>query len=164
MDAQFFTEQVKLRERSLYRIAISYLHHDADAADAVQDALLKAWEKRHTLRQPEYFGTWLTRILINTCKIRLRRGLKEVPLQDASAPSPASATSEDSMVIQQALFALNIKYRLPLILHYLDGFPIKDIASMLRLPSGTVKSRLSRGKDIFKQILQDMEVFEDETL
>lgn len=57
MDVALFTDQVRARERSLYRIAYSYLQSDADAADAVQDALLKAWEKRHTLRQPQFFGS-----------------------------------------------------------------------------------------------------------
>lgn len=65
MDAATFTDQVISRERSLYRIAVSFLHSDADAADAVQDALLKAWEKRHSLKDESLFGTWLTRILIN---------------------------------------------------------------------------------------------------
>ena len=162
MDAQFFTNQVKRKERSLYRIAISYLHHDADAADAVQDALLKAWEKRHTLQQTDYFGTWLTRILINTCKARLRREVREVPLQETTAPTPAGSPPEESILIQDALFSLDIKYRLPLILHYLDGFPIKDIAKALGIPQGTVKSRLSRGKMMMKQILNDTEVYEDE--
>ncbi len=72
MNEQFFIQEVKARERSLYRVAISYLHRDQDAADAVQEALMISWEKRHTLRNPDFFGTWLTRILINTCKKQLR--------------------------------------------------------------------------------------------
>lgn len=162
MDEKYFIEQVRLQERSLYRIAISYLRRDADAADAVQDALLKAWEKRNTLRQPEYFGTWLTRILINTCKVKLRRSLKEISLQESEIPSPGFDAPEDAMVIRKALFELDIKHRIPLVLYYLDGPPIKDIAHALQLPSGTVKSRLSRGKNIMRQKLHDMEVFEDE--
>lgn len=162
MDEQFFTEKVKARERSLYRIAVSFMRSDADAADAVQDALLMAWEKRRSLREPAYFGTWLTRILINACKSRLRRRPRETAL--AEVPDEETReTPDDSLALRDALESLDLKYRLPLILYYLDGYSVKEAARAMRLPVGTVKSRLSRAKKLMQEKLKDREVFDDET-
>ncbi len=162
MNEQFFTAEVKARERSLYRIAVSYLRNDADAADAVQDALLKAWEKRDTLRVPAHFGIWLTRILINTCKGRLRGRTLEIAL--AEVPDEGTqGVSEDALVLRAALDSLDLKYRIPLVLHYLDGYPVKEVARIMGLPVGTVKSRLSRAKGQMQTRLINQEVFDDET-
>ena len=161
MNEQFFIQEVKARERSLYRVAISYLHRDQDAADAVQEALMISWEKRHTLRNPDFFGTWLTRILINTCKKQLRGRKGEVPLAE-ELEAQGNPLPEDGIIIRDALMALDLIYRIPLILYYLDGYPMKEVAGIMRLPLGTVKSRLSRGKKLLKEQLMEKEVFVDE--
>lgn len=161
MNEQFFIQEVKARERSLYRVAISYLHRDQDAADAVQEALMISWEKRHTLRNPDFFGTWLTRILINTCKKQLRGRKGEVPLAE-ELEAQGTPLPEDGIIIKDALMALELIYRIPLILYYLDGYPMKEVAGIMRLPLGTVKSRLSRGKKLLKEQLMEKKVFVDE--
>lgn len=161
MDEQFFTAEVKARERSLYRIAVSFMRNDADAADAVQDALLRAWEKRHSLREPAYFGTWLTRILINACKGRLRSRPREAAMAEVPDEGAREAP-EDSLALREALGSLDLKYRIPLVLYYLDGYPVKEVARIMRLPPGTVKSRLSRAKRLMQQQLTNQEVFDDE--
>lgn len=81
MDRLTFINEVKARERQLYRIARSYLSAEADCADAVQEALTRAWARRETLRDDTLFGTWLTRILINECKTALRRRRRRFPWQ-----------------------------------------------------------------------------------
>ena len=160
MDEAFFTSEVRQMERTLYRIAISYVRTDAAAADAVQDALLKAWEKRHGLRETQYFRTWLTRILINVCKGYLRRSGREVSLQGLKDRGQEDA--ERPLDLYDALQALPVNERVALVLYYLEGFPIRDIAGALHVPQGTVKSRLSRGKQKLREILKEEEVFEDE--
>ena len=160
MNEQFFTTEVKGMERSLYRVAYSYLHSDEDAADAVQDALLKGWEKRHTLREEQYFRTWLTRILINVCSARLRKHHFEIPLTEATAAARGDSLHE--FYLRDAMADMDIKYRVPLTLFYLDGFSLKETAQMLGLPKGTVKSRISRARDQLRNLLKDEEVFEDE--
>ncbi len=162
MDERFFTSEVKGMERTLYRVAYSYLRSDEDAADVVQDALLKGWEKRGTLREEQYFRTWLTRILINACKARLRNRHIELPLTEAAASS--QDISHYEFYLRDAMADMDIKYRIPLTLFYLDGFSMKEIAQMLGLPEGTVKSRISRAKDQLRSLLKDEEVFEDEAL
>lgn len=159
MDKAFFTQKVREKERSLYRIAVSYLKNDTEAADAVQDALLTAWEKRNTLRQTEYFGTWLTRILINRCKQQLR---KRRPTVELSEQTPTSMPdTEDGLALRMALEELDPSYRIPLLLYHLDGYSVAEISRILLLPQGTVKSRLSRARAKLKDLLSDTEVTDD---
>lgn len=161
MDKQFFTEEVKAAERSLYRVARSYMPSDEDAADAVQEALCRAWAKRNTLREPRYFRTWLTRVLINACKDELRRRKRAQPTYDMpEAEAVAAMGGLDDL--REALEALNVKYRVPVVLYYLDGYTVAEIAGMLSLPQGTVKNRLFRAKQRLRARLQGKEVFDDE--
>ena len=128
---------------------------DADAADAVQDALLKAWEKRYSLKDESLFGTWLTRILINVCKQRLRERRPLEALQEHSASVyPDGAADLD---LKMALLQLDLKHRIPLLLYHLEGFPVADIAHLLRLPKGTVTSRLARARAKLKDALEEKE-------
>lgn len=75
----------------------------------------------------------------------------------------AREAPEDSLALREALGSLDLKYRIPLVLYYLDGYPVKEVARIMRLPPDTVKSRLSRAKRLMQQQLTDQEVFDDET-
>ena len=163
MDKQFFTEEVKAQERSLYRIARSYLWSDADAADAVQEALTRAWEKRNSLREPAFFRTWMTRILINTCKDMLRHAKRSQPMAEVPEIFHINGREEASrdQEIRDALSALDAELRIILTLFYLEGYSLRDIGEMLHLPQGTVKNRLFRGRQKLREILEE-EVLDDE--
>ncbi len=82
MNKKQFTTQVLEAEKSLYHIAKSILKNDDDCADAMQNAILHAFEKLHTLRNEMYFKTWLTRILINECNYIIRSRKAQVPYED----------------------------------------------------------------------------------
>ena len=161
MDKQFFISEVKSAERSLYRIARSYLPTDADAADAVQEALTRAWAKRGTVNRPEYFRTWLVRIVINACKSALREHRRVQPMAEVPEPPAQPSRSADHPALQDALQALDVKYRIPLVLFYLDGYSLQEISSLLVLPQGTVKNRLYRAREKLRTQLKE-EVFDDE--
>lgn len=154
-----FIDEVKAAERSLYRVARCYLPTDADAADAVQEALTRAWAKRQTLRRPEYFRTWLTRILINVCKGMLRASKRLVPMAEPPPPAPRPPEGD---ALRDALGRLDAKHRAPLILFYLDGYSVREVAGMLNLPQGTVKNRLFRARKALKDDLLGEEMFDDE--
>ena len=100
MTAQEFSARVLEVEEMLYRVAYGILLNQSDCADAVQDALLRAWEKLHTLREEEYFRTWLVRILINQCYTLLRRRRFFLPLDSArtvAAPEGADPDLHDAI-------------------------------------------------------------------
>lgn len=126
----------------MYRIAYTLLRCDADCRDAMQEAALRAWEKRHTLKDERYFATWLTRILINACHDIGRRRQRVAALEDLPEPSVPPPDPTLSM----ALAALPEKLRLPLVLHEMEGMPYAEIARALRVPQTTVVGRIHRAK------------------
>lgn len=146
------------QEQTLYRISRSMLRCDADCKDAVQEAVLKAWSRRHTLRDVSLFPTWLTRILINECRNLLRKQARMIPMEEIEAGVDPAIPNPD---LQRALTGLDESLRLPLVLHYVSGFSVSEISQMLRIPSGTVKWRLSRArKALAKELNEEEEVWQ----
>ena len=141
VEAETFIQEVRAMERTLYRVARSYLPAWEECADAVQEALTKAWAKRGTVSE-ERFRPWLTRIVINECH-NLGRRRKRMTLVEEVQPPPSPAPAPE---LKDELSALPEKLRMPLLLHYLEGFALEDVAHTLRLPLGTVKSRLHQGR------------------
>ena len=154
MDKQSFTQGVEQCSRMLYRVAMSYTGNPSDAADAVQEALLRAWNRRDTLRNEQYFATWLTRVLINECKTLIRKRRRMIP---AAYPAESVSPPPDAYrPVFEALMRLDAKYRVPLILHVLEGYSIRDVASMMHLSPGTVKTRIFRARTkLEKEVLCD---------
>ena len=147
MDNQEFQDRVRACERRLYATAYLLLHVTADCEDAVQEAVLRAWQRLPGLQNPQFFETWLTRIVINECKSQLRRrsrrGEAELSPQLAAPVSPEPE-------LHAALTALKWKYRVVLTLKYIDGYTIEEIARILTLPRGTVASRLDQAKRLLR--------------
>lgn len=152
MDKDEFTRAVLEYESTLYRVAKSMLGSEADCADAAQNALLRAWEKQHTLRDTAYFKTWLTRILINECRAMLRQRARFVPLEEEAAEGEIAPERDSGLY--EAVMGLDVKYRVPFVLYYIEGFRTREIASMLKLPEGTVKTRLWRAREILRTELE----------
>ena len=145
-----FIQRVRACERRLYRVARTMLPQECDCEDAVQEALLRAWDRRETLRQEAYFDTWLIRILINQCKTFYRRRPPEPAELTEDIPQ---VTSEETPLLE-ALMALPRKQRVALELHYIEGYSVAETARILRLPEGTVKWRLKRGRELLKESLK----------
>lgn len=143
-DAQAFCRLALEYERTLYRVSRTVLHSDEDCADAVQEALLKAWRNVGTLRRPEYFRTWLVRITLNECYSLCRRYRGTAPLE--AADRAAGSEPDGEMDLRDAIFALPERLRVALVLVYVEGFTIEEAARALGVPQGTVKSRLSRAR------------------
>ena len=154
MDKAEFTAAVLDAEETLYRVAMTLLRDEHDAADAAQQAILRAWERLGTLADPAYFKTWLTRILINECKDLMRRRARLAPYEPELVESVPAPQYEDHSDLYTALTALDEKYRLPVVLHYLEGFKTREIAKMLGLPESTVKTRLRTARERLRRDLE----------
>lgn len=128
-----------------YRLARAILLDDAEAEDAVQDACLVAWRERSSLRDPDRFGAWFDRILINGCRDRLRgrrrQQVRAIALEAASV-DPSEAPDTDDGNLDAALDDLDLDHRLVVLLRYWRDLPLEAIAERLDIPLGTVKSRL----------------------
>lgn len=153
MDKNTFGKLVLDNEVQLYRIAKAILKSDEDCADAAQEAITRAFEKLYTLRQDAYAKTWLIRILIHECYRILEHRSKETAFQENQ--SVQVPKREDYSSLYQALADLEPEFRITLVLHYLEGFQIQEIAAMLEIPEGTVKSRLYRGREKLKKRLSE---------
>ena len=134
----------------LYRVAMSVLGSLPDAEDAASEAVLRAWTKLDGLRNEAYFETWLMRILINTCRSVLRkRALRsETELTDTV---PAHETDEKG--VYEALMRVELKFRLPLVLHCAEGKTMREIAQSMGLSEGVIKWRIEKGRKRLKQEL-----------
>lgn len=144
-----FVLRVRQMERRLYRISRSMLLCNADCEDAVQEALLKGWLRLESLKQPQYFETWLIRILINECRnLYRRRRIAEVEFREN-----LDVADPETPQLYDALMSLPQKYRILLELHYIEGYKTREIAKMMGMPESTVKWRLVYGRRELKRQL-----------
>lgn len=138
---------------NMTRVALSILHHSADAEDAVADAMLNAYRKAEGLRNEEKVNAWLMRIVVNSCYTILRKRGREVPAEDMSEyDTPVLEGMEGS--IFESIQQLPENYQKVLVLHYYEGFKAREIARILSMPLGTVVGQLARGRSKLKTILE----------
>jgi RNA polymerase sigma-70 factor (ECF subfamily) len=132
-------------EKSMYRIARSILKSDSQCADAIQEAILKAFKYIHSLKDTAYFKTWLIRILINECRSILKFQKNVVPLDSISEQS-ARERGYERLEIIDAIESLDESLRTIITLYYFEDLQVKEISELLLIPEGTVKSRLHRAR------------------
>lgn len=156
MTKEEFSRRIVGMTDALFRVAWSQLPQSADREDAVQEAICRAWEKRERLRDERYMQTWVIRILLNVCDTMRRKNARMFP----SELDQVKRQAFDESPLLDALFNLEEKFRLPLQLRYVEGYNVAEVARMLRLPEGTVKSRLSRGREKLRAMLNE-EVLEE---
>ncbi|HLZ91049.1 MAG TPA: sigma-70 family RNA polymerase sigma factor [Candidatus Acidoferrum sp.] len=147
-----------------YRVARGVLRNDADAEDVAQDALLRAYRRFDRLRDAQRFRGWLVRIVfrlaLDRARSAKRRELRETEwARPARRPAPATAeelaaSGEFQAHFDRALDALPEKLRLVLLLAAMEGHTLEEVADMLGLPIGTVKSRLFVGRKKLAEKLQ----------
>ncbi|MBO1305769.1 sigma-70 family RNA polymerase sigma factor [Enterococcus sp. 669A] len=149
-DGEAFVQLTKQYEKILYGVARRYLK-DEDVADVLQDTLLIAFKNIHSLKQPKYFNTWLTKILINECNKLLKKN-KQYSYQTLEENADlAERTSVDTLELEELISELNPIYKTPILLYYYSGFSYKEISRIIDEPLGTVKSRISRGKALLQK-------------
>ncbi|CAM4204401.1 sigma-70 family RNA polymerase sigma factor [Bacillus manliponensis] len=148
-DGDAFVSLVQQYEDVLYKVAKRLLENDEDVADAMQEAIMTAYEKVHTLKSEEYFNTWICKILINICNRILNKKGKVTII--ASDDERAGSGNEFLKVeLEDALNSLNKDYKVALVLYYIVGLSVKEISLFVKEPEGTIKSRLSRAKSILR--------------
>ena len=150
-DPDAFDRLMRMQLNKMYRIAIAMLQNEEDAADAIQETVLKCWQKIGQLRDDKYFETWLTRILINQCNDILRSRKRIVFVEDI--PEMIHEDHYFTNEWKTVLNGLSEKYRIVMELYYVDGFSTKEIAGMLHITDANVRSRMVRGRKQLERIL-----------
>ena len=145
MDKDTFARQVTDLQGGLYRVAASYLHGESDRLDAVSEAITRAWEKRHTLRDERLFRTWITRILIRECVNIQRRQKRSVPV-DALPEAESEPEDERIAALREALAQLPQRQRTMTVLHYMEGYDVREVARIMGTTKNAVCAGLSRAR------------------
>ncbi len=142
------------RKEAMYRVALLMLRNRMDAQDAVSEALEATWRQIANVRDLNALPAYLMRSAINACHAVLRRRKRETAMEGLGEYlSPAAPETPVWMYLE----GLPDKYRLPLLLRYSEDMTAQEIAHILRLPRGTVTSRLTRGLRMLKQQIEKEE-------
>ena len=155
MDKEAFARQVTAMRGSLYRVAAGYLRGENDRLDAVSEAIARAWERRGSLRDERLFGTWLTRILIRECVNIQRKQKRTVPME--TIPEGPIDEDEQTAALREALEQLPQRQRTMVILHYMEGYDVRETAAMMGTTKGAVCAGLSRARCALREWIGEEE-------
>lgn len=153
VDGALFMSESEAMLTTLYKISYSILRSRADAEDAVQQGLLKAWAAR-ARANPEKFRAWVARIVINESRNIQRYRMRVMPSEVIERQGEFFPPDWDVM---DAVGRLPEKLRVPLSLKYVACFREKEIAETLHIPVSMVKNRLARARELLREELKDME-------
>ncbi|MEA3319508.1 MAG: sigma-70 family RNA polymerase sigma factor [Bacillota bacterium] len=145
-DDKAFLKLFQKYEEDIFRMAYVYVKNESDALDVVQEVAYRSFKKINTLKNPEYFKTWLIRIAI-TCSLDLVRKNKKVVQLNLEYQEFIGSEDEDlalSLTLQELLDQINEEEKSIVILRYYEGYSFKEIAGLLNMPLGTTKSVLYR--------------------
>ena len=155
-DRERFTQAAVDHGGAMYRAARAVLDSDADAEDAVGEALLRAWRNWGRLKDPKAVRAWLLKITVN-CAYAQRRKLGRVTVVEDMAPLVGSAVDRPYEDLWEAVSALPPDHRVAVTLFYYEDMTLEQIAGTLGIPVGTVKSRLDRARKQLRELLREGE-------
>ena len=156
--------------RGVYDLAYRMLGNAQDAADLTQEIFLRVYARLHTFRQGKSFLAWVRRIAANRCIDHLRRrrapdasleqrlesGVQHADTTPGGSPADALQMAEDSRRVLAAVQRLPAKQRAVLVLRHIQGMTLQEIADTLRVPVGTVKTLLFRGRHAVRGMVGDL--------
>lgn len=149
-----YTCLVKKHIDMVYRIALNYLKNKADAEDICQTVFLKLLTEKTDFQNDDHLRNWLVRVTVNECKKMLRSPwYRRESLEDHM---PVTVFSDPHCSdVYDAVMALPVHYRVPLYLHYYEGYSTDEIGRILSLPGATVRTRLRRARQILQKELEE---------
>lgn len=148
-----FSKLIKSYSGSMYRLAAGMLQNQQDAEDAVSEAVLRACENIGKLRSTEKFKAWIMQITANEARKIYNQRKRTFVSEHLEEWMPAF--EDDHHELWDAVMKLDVVFREAIILFYYDRLSIREIAKVLKVKEGTVKSRLSRGKSQLREMLEE---------
>ncbi len=148
-DKEAFSRLIENVKFKLYKTGMSILKNDDNTCDAIQETLLSAYQNLNKLEHPEYFTTWIIRIMINKCYDIIKKNKKVVnineKLEQVTQPYYEMYCNESEL--EKVLNQIDSDLRTVTVMFYYDDLSVSSIAEILNIPEGTVKSRLSRARE-----------------
>ena len=153
MDREEFARRTEAIRARLYRTAYLYLGSEADALEAVDEAVYQALRALKKLREPAFFETWLTRIVLNECRRELRRRSRLAP--EEALPDSADPVDYDALPLKEAIRRLPEELRTVIILRFFAGYTQAETAAALDIPQGTAATRQRRALELLRLELRE---------
>lgn len=150
MTKKQYGEEAERLAPSLRRIAYSIVHNEQDAQDAVQQALLSVWAHRESVEFAR-LKPYLTRTVINACRDIQRMRQKMIPMEEI----PEASDRQPDSVLRDAIECLPEEMRIPLLLHYMEGYKLREIAGTLGVSLPQITSRLFRARRLLRDMLKE---------
>lgn len=142
-------QMIQTYQDDFYRLCLTYVKDSMTAMDIVQDAIVKAMLNYHKLKSKEYLKTWFYRILINECKLYIRKKKFTEPFYETSFSSPTTDI-HTTLEVQEMIEKLPLKYKDIIYLRYYEDMSLLEISQVLHMNVNSVKTRLYKALDILK--------------
>ena len=151
-----FPRLVQLYKDTIFRLAYSYTKNHFDADDVTQNVLLQLYKTDKAFKSEAHLKNWLVRVTVNYCKNLFRAPWrKHENLEDYA--NTLAFEEEESRDLFCLVMGLDKKYRVTLMLHYYEGYSIREISRIMDVPEKTVSTRLARGRKILKELMTEVE-------
>lgn len=161
-NAKAYGQLIEHYKEYLYRTAWLSMKDEEKALDVVGECILRGFRFIHTLKNPGYFKTWITRILLNAIQDYYGKNPQLESIEELYIAAPkASISSEEKMDLYQAIDRLPETYKTVIVLKYFDEMKVSEIAYVMDMPEGSVKAYLSRAREELRQLLKEEYLYED---
>ena len=153
-----FADLIRQYESNMYGLAMTILKNPDDSSDAVQNAVLIAYEQLDTLRNPDRFKSWILQILVNECRkmLRSKKNLTDDEGLEAVTAAPEDGiTPETKIALNECVSSLDEPYRTVIRLFYYEEMSIKEISRITGNSSAAVRKQLQRGREMLKKQLKE---------
>lgn len=154
MTDQDYTKAVERYLDMVYRIALNWFRHPADAEDAAQNVMLRLWRTETDFSGEAHLRYWLARVAVNECK-RLAANPWRKHTVSLDACAEPVFQDQERRELYRAVMELPGKYRVPLYLYYYEGYAVDEVGEILGLKPSTVQTRLARGREKLKILLTE---------
>lgn len=153
MNKEELSKLILENQKEMYVLAYSILKNRADAQDAVSECIVRAFENRTSLRKRTSARSWLMKILINVSRSAITKRQKVVLFADPEQYEQEPETAEDHL--WSVILELPENVRVVMVLYYYEGFSVREISTLLDIPEGTTKTRLSSGRKQLAKWIED---------
>ena len=153
MNKEELSKLILENQKEMYVLACSILKNQADAQDAVSECIVRAFENRTSLRKCTSARSWLMKILINVSRSAITKRQKVVLFADPEQYEQEPETAEDHL--WSVILELSENVRVVMVLYYYEGFSVREISTLLDIPEGTTKTRLSSGRKQLAKWIED---------
>ena len=153
MNKEELSKLILENQKEMYVLACSILKNQADAQDAVSEGIVRAFENRTSLKKRTSARSWLMKILINVSRSAITKRQKVVLFADPEQYEQEPETAEDHL--WSVILELPENVRVVMVLYYYEGFSVREISTLLDIPEGTTKTRLSSGRKQLAKSIED---------